>query len=135
MKDKTIKSISYSNADTIKSILKLHVPNHEIECDVTYSKGAFYKNTGIKEPAMKFDIAPQTEDTIQADCRKLPLEDGSVESIMFDPPFIVSKGPSLVKGKCKDGSNIISNRFACFESPSQLYSFYDEAMAEFKRVL
>ena len=70
--DNLIKSISYDQGEIIRWILSLHVKNKVIDCDPTYSKGNFYKNTGITPPKYKFDINPQTEDTMQADARHLP---------------------------------------------------------------
>lgn len=128
-----IKTTSYDNAEIIKSILKLHVPCGKIECDPTYSKGNFYKNTGIEPPDLKFDISPQTEDTKECDCRHLPLCDGAVNSIMFDPPFLSSKGPSLKEKKAR--TNIITGRFSCFPTVEKLYEFYAQTLEEFYRVL
>lgn len=128
-----IKSTSYENAEIIKSILKLHVPDGEIDCDPTYSKGAFYNNTGIKPPALKFDVAPQAEDCLQADCRNLPLKNESLNSIIFDPPFVIGSGQSLLKNVA--GQNIISKRFSFFHSPKELYKFYSDSLNEFYKKL
>ena len=75
-----ISSVSYDQSEIINNILLLHTDSHIIDCDPTYSKGNFYKHTGIKEPIYKFDINPQTDDTIQADVRDLPLENKSIPS-------------------------------------------------------
>lgn len=126
-----IKSTSYSQEEIIKNIIKLHLNNSPIECDPTYSKGVFYRN--IKVPKYKFDINPQTEDTIKADSRSLPIENEIINSIMFDPPFVISYGPSLGNGN--KTSNIISNRFSCFRSIPELLSYYKDSLKEFHRVL
>src|SRR5688572_3845076 len=102
-----IKSVGFSQTEIIKDILKLHCDGKDIDCDPTYSKGNFYKD-GINQPRLKFDLFPQLEGIEQADCRNLPIENESVEVIMFDPPFLISKGPSLLLQK--EGSNIISSR-------------------------
>ena len=128
-----IKSTSFDNSEIIKSILELHVPNHKIDCDPTYSKGIFYKNSGIEAPHFKFDLMPQTDDTIKADCRDLPLSDGSIDSIMFDPPFVISCGPSLKNPK--PNSNLIQRRFSSFPNPTALYEFYKDSLVEFYRIL
>lgn len=90
-----IKSVSFDQNEIIKGIIKLHVPQGYIDCDPTYSKGYFYKSTGIQEPKHKFDILPQTSDTIKANAENLPLEEESINCIMFDPPFLATKGASL----------------------------------------
>ena len=128
-----IKSTSYSNSELIKSILKLHVPNNQIDCDPTCSKGIFYKDTNIEPPRLRFDLIPQTEGCLQADCRHLPIEDDSLNCIMFDPPFVICSGPSLKTNK--QGQNIISKRFSSFSIPLSLYNFYSDSLREFYRIL
>jgi len=118
-----IKSISESQLEIIKNIQDLYTGN--IGCDVTFSKGAFWK--GIEEPSLKFDICPPTNrpDVIQADCRKLPLTDGIIKSIMYDPPFIVAHGED----------SVIGNRFSSYKTMKELWKFYDESLKEFNRVI
>ena len=130
MKD-IIKSISYDNDEIIDNILSLHVPTHQIECDPTYSKGVFYKG-GIKEPKYKYDICPLSEDVIQADCRRLPLQDNSISCIMYDPPFLATKGKSL---SIANDSNIINKRFSVYPSETELHQFYIDSLKEFHRIL
>jgi hypothetical protein len=52
---------------------------------------------------------------------------------MFDPPFVMGSGPSILNPK--EGSNVTISRFSCFRNPKELLSFYKEALAEFYRVL
>lgn len=127
-----IKSISYDQSEIINSILKLHVPEGKIDCDPTYSKGNFYKNTGIAKPIYKFDICPQTTDTIKSDARNLPLEDNSLNCIMFDPPFLATTGKSI---SSNENNNYINKRFGVFPSEKELHQFYIDAMKEFYRIL
>lgn len=126
-----IKSVSSSQDEIIKDIIELHLEGKPIECDPTYSKGNFYRS--MPRPLLTYDINPQDKDTIKGDCRNLPIPNDFFKSVMFDPPFVVSKGPSLQIEK--DGSNIISSRFSSFESPKKLWTFYEESMREFYRVL
>jgi len=126
-----IKSISYSQDEIISNIIKLHSPEGKIDIDPTFSKGVFYKN--IPEPKYKFDLNPQTKDTIKADCTNLPVKSNSMSCIMFDPPFLISCGPSL-KYK-KEGSNIISSRFSCFRTVNDLIKMYNNSIKEFYRIL
>lgn len=126
-----IKSISYNQTEIIKWILQLHVPSEKIDCDPTYSKGLFYKD--IEEPIYKFDIYPQTDDTVKADSRNLPLTDNSINCIMFDPPFLATSGKSL---KDDDTShNIILQRFSYYPTEKELFQFYIDSMKEFHRIL
>ena len=132
MTNDLIKSISFDQSEIIKNILELHVKNKKIDCDPTYSKGNFYKNTQIKEPQYKFDINPQTKDTVQADARNLPLDDKSINCIMFDPPFLATTGKSITSN---ENNNYINKRFGVFPSEKELHLFYVDAMKEFYRIL
>ena len=127
-----IKSISYSQSEIIQNILDLHVPQRYIDCDPTYSKGNFYKNTGIQKPEYKFDINPKTPDATQANAENLPLNSESINCIMFDPPFLATVGPSLKKG---DDNNKINKRFGVYPTEQALHQFYINAMKEFYRIL
>ena len=127
-----ITSISYNQSEIIKNILLLHTQQQYIDCDLTYSKGNFYKNTDIDEPIYKFDINPQTHDTIKADARHLPLSDSSVSVVMFDPPFLATTGKSLLSDK---NNNIINKRFGVFSNEKELHQFYIDSMKETYRIL
>jgi tRNA G10 N-methylase Trm11 len=122
-----IKSISYDQHEIIQNILDLHCPQG-IELDPTYSKGVFYKNAKISEPLEKFDLYPQTEDTLQADACNLPHLDGQISSIMFDPPFIAGHTKNKPSG-------IMGERFHGFRYVKDLWEWYDKCLAEFYRVL
>ena len=121
-----IKSISYDQDEIIQWIIELYCPDG-FEVDPTYSKGNFYKR--LPSPTYKYDIQPQTQDTIQADCRNLPLADASIKSIMFDPPFIASIPKSQPTG-------IINQRFGYYRNiQHELWDMYHEALEEFYRIL
>jgi tRNA G10 N-methylase Trm11 len=132
MQENFVKSISYDQSEIIKWILQLHVPEHIIDCDPTYSKGNFYKNTGITPPIYKFDINPQTNDTVYADARTLPLDNESVNCLMFDPPFLATTGKSITEN---NDNNYINKRFGVFPDEQSLHQFYVDSMKEFYRVL
>lgn len=127
-----IKSISYDQTEIINWILSLHVKNHKIDCDPTYSRGNFYNNTGIEHPKYKFDILPQVEGVEYGDSRNLPLDDESINCIMFDPPFLATTGKSL---KSDNGSNKINKRFGVYPSEVELHQFYIDSLREAYRIL
>lgn len=126
-----IKSISYDQAEIIRSILLLHVPSRKIDCDPTYSKGLFYRGTGIPLPRYRYDIIPQADGVEEADARSLPLQDSSISCMMFDPPFLATTGKSLSEGN----GNKINRRFGVFPNETSLHQFYVEAMHEAYRIL
>jgi SAM-dependent methyltransferase len=126
-----VKSIGYYQSEIIRNILRLHVPEGKIDCDPTFSTGAFYNGTGIDAPQYRFDISPQRADVIQADARHLPLIDGSISCMMLDPPFLATKGKSL---NSTDG-NIINRRFGVYPDEKSLHRCYSDMLAEAYRVL
>lgn len=126
-----IKTINFNNNQIIADILKLHCNSDVIDADITYSKGNFYKDGIVKEPTLKFDLYPQKEDVIKADCRNLPIDIGSLDTIMFDPPFLATKGGSLNK---KEG-NIINKRFGVYPTEKELHQFYVDTLVECYRIL
>lgn len=125
-----IKSISYNEQEIIQNIIKLHC-NYPIEVDPTYSKGNFYKGN-FQEPKYKFDINPQIEGVVQANAEDLPIEDDSINTIMFDPPFLATTGKSLVEN---NHSNKINKRFGVYPNEKALHNFYINALKEFYRIL
>ncbi|MCP3685415.1 MAG: hypothetical protein GY861_22415 [bacterium] len=129
-----ITSISYDQSEILNNILLLHCKSARFDCDITYSKGNFYRNA--PEPEIKMDINPTQalfSDVIQADSAHLPLCTSSLDSIVYDPPFLATTGPSLLKGKT--GSNIIAKRFSVFRSEPELLLSYRDTIRECHRVL
>lgn len=127
-----VKSISYDQSEIIKWILDLHVPQHYIDCDPTYSKGNFYNNTGIEHPKYRYDILPQCEGVEYGDSRNLPLASDSINCMMFDPPFLATTGKSLFTD---DDNNKINKRFGVYPNEKVLHQFYIDSLKESYRVL
>jgi hypothetical protein len=120
-----IKSVSDNQQEILTWIRDLYCPMG-FQVDATYSKGAFYIDRPDLEPFLKFDREPQSDDVCEADCRNLPLEDGSIKSLVFDPPFITFVGKE----------SQIGNRFGGeIRSQLQIRALYMSAMVEFYRVL
>lgn len=125
-----VKSISYNEQEIIQGILKLHC-SYPIQVDPTYSKGNFYRGN-FPEPEYKFDLNPQRPDVIKANAENLPLDSGSINTIMFDPPFLATTGKSLTEDT---GSNKINKRFGVYPNERELHTFYTNALIEFYRIL
>lgn len=122
-----ISTISYDQIEIIENIINLHCPSG-IEVDPTYSKGNFYKNDRIAQPRLKFDLYPQTDDTIGSNANNLPLEDSSINCLMFDPPFVVGHTKAKPTG-------IIGERFFGFPYIKDLWKWYGECLVEFSRII
>jgi hypothetical protein len=125
-----IKSVVRSDTTAIRAILKLHCKSPQIDLDPTYSTGGFYKK-GIRQPTIKYDINPQANGVLPADVRALPLADESVETIIFDPPFLATSGPSL---KLNNTSNKLNKRFGVYSDEASLHTMYTDALKELYRV-
>lgn len=120
-----IKSISWDQATIIRWIMLLYAPKG-FDLDPTYSQGLFYAN--IPQPRYKYDIDPQVYGVVASDCRELPHADGTINSIMFDPPFVA--------GTIGDGKRgIIKTRFGFYKTVNELWAMYRDALKEFRRVL
>jgi len=128
-----IKTVYSDQYEILKAIETLYLKNG-IEVDPTYSKGVFYKKGNISQPKMKFDLYPQTVDTIKASAENLPLEDQSVESIMFDPPFMAGFTTKNKRGQTKT-TGIMGQRFHGFRYVTDVWKWYDECLQEFSRII
>lgn len=122
------KTLSYDEAEILRSIIALYAPTG-IDLDPTYSKGAIYKH--LPQPRIKFDIDPKCGVPVE-DVRALPLKDRSVSSVLFDPPFLATKGESI---KADDDSNLMVKRFGVYPTEDALHEFYVDALRELHRVL
>ena len=127
-----IKSVSYDQIEIIESILELHVANKTIECDPTYSIGNFYNCTKIEKPIYRFDINP-VDGVMYGDSRDLPLQDESINCMIFDPPFLASTGFSLYSDNIFN--NKITKRFGFYLSEKELHQFYADSLKEAYRIL
>lgn len=127
--DVIIRSVSSSQDEILKWILKLYVPAGRFEVDPTYSVGGFYKN--IPPPGKCFDLHPVCPGVRKADCRHLPLDNASITSMILDPPFLATTGKSLQE----DGGNIMGKRYSLCSSEAELKCLYHDAIKEAARVL
>ena len=71
------------NSGVFSSILELYVPQGSRIADVTYGKGVFWK----KVPVGQYELLP-TDLAGGVDCRSLPYEDGSIDCVVLDPPYM-----------------------------------------------
>jgi hypothetical protein len=124
-----IKSVYDKQEDILNAIIKLHCPDG-FECDLTYGNGNFYKN--IPRPKLCFDIEPSFDYVEKRDSCNTGLERGSLNSIMFDPPFL-----TYVKNgkKHKDGKVAMTSRFGGYYTYKELWQHYLGTINESFRIL
>lgn len=125
-----VKSISFDQEEILQWILQLHCKT-PIELDPTYSKGNFYKGN-IKPPVHKFDLYPQSKDVSMGNAEHLPFEDEEINTMIFDPPFLATTGPSL---STQNDNNKINKRFGVYPTEKALHQFYANSLKEFYRIL
>ena len=136
-----IKNVSTSQTEILKNIIDLHNGGRPFDVDITYSTGGFYKKSKssdivIEEPLMKFDVYPLFEDVSKLEpWGNIPIENESVESVIFDPPFICAPRNSKSVIEPKEGSNIMFKRFSSYYPIFELHASYSHWIAEVYRVL
>ena len=113
-------SVFENDGDILTAIDDIFLKNNWYDLDCTYSKGVFYYD--IKQPRLKSDLKPLFEDVIESDCTKLDfVDDCSLNSIVFDPPFLFRDRKSLNNDK-------ISARFTYFKNYEELQEMYKKSM-------
>lgn len=123
-----VRSVYSTNHDVIHNIMELYnIERFDLDC--TYSKGKFWKNLPL--PINKSDLIPSDNTVITASSEELPFEDGSMKSIMYDPPFIIA-GKTYKDNK--EGSSIIAKRFEGYETYEHLRENYYNTLKELYRV-
>ena len=113
-------SVFENDSEILTAIDDIFLKNKWYDLDCTYSKGVFYYN--IKQPRLKSDLQPLFEDVIKSDSKELEfIEDNSLNSIVFDPPFLFRNRKSINNDK-------ISARFAYFKSYEELQDMYKKSI-------
>lgn len=118
----SIKTISYDQTEILAWIIRLYNNRQPFDCDLTASKCIFWKS--LPKPEHLFDVNPQMEG-IKHLSETDNLDDCSFSSIVFDLPFLVSKG----------AMSTIKERFTYFESVDEIYKANDEMLERSSRLL
>lgn len=136
LKPELIKTVSHDQHQILRWILQLQ-KTERFDVDLTYGRGKFYRND-VPQPRLKFDRWPAVSGVVPSDAARVPIPDGSVKSVVFDPPFLATKGPSTrKKGPISPapGANQMINSFGRFDTEGQLFEFYGLALRECWRIL
>lgn len=119
-----INSVSNNQTEILSNILRLYVHSSTFDCDLTFSKGYFYKQ--IPLPQNRFDKYPESDDVLPLE-QTSTLTDGCFKSVVVDLPFIVGKG--------KKESSMIGQRFSAFDTIDELYGANDNMLSLSFRIL
>ena len=85
--DLVLSAYLASNEQVFPRVLGLYVAPGSVVADVTYGKGVFWRQIA---PDRYRVLASDLADGV--DCRNLPYEAGSVDCVVFDPPYMHSPG-------------------------------------------
>lgn len=126
------------NAPLFAAILGLHVPVGSKIADVTYGKGAFWKQVDLAQ----YELLPSDMKT-GIDCRDLPYGDASIDCVVLDPPYMEGLFRQSTKSLAGTGSHAAfqerySNGSVTTEGPkyhAAVIDLYIKAGIEAKRVL
>lgn len=122
-----IKSVQTSDLEVLKAISYLYLDEEWYDLDPCFSKGKFYENAPF--PRILMDKVPYNEFVDKNDILNgIPLEDKSIKSVVFDPPFMFGR-----HGKTDE--NLMNKRFTMFDKWEDLELMYKTALGEFYRVL
>jgi hypothetical protein len=81
--DVTLSAHVASNAEVFAQVLALHVPEGSTVADVTWGKGAFWRQV----PEGRYRVLA-TDLQTGVDCRELPYPDGDLDAVVLDPPYM-----------------------------------------------
>lgn len=81
--DVVLSSYVGVNAPVFRDIMRMFVPAGATVADVTWGKGAFWTQV----PEGLYDLRA-TDLQTGVDCRDLPYEDGSIDALALDPPYM-----------------------------------------------
>lgn len=125
-----IKSVYESQDDILEAIQTLHCPDG-FQCDLTYGNGGFWKN--IPEPELCFDKEPLKFQVVRSDSTSIPIEDGILDNLVFDPPFLTYVKNGRDHGNT--GKMVMSKRFSGYWAYKELETHYKGTLREAARVL
>lgn len=91
--DLVFSAYANPNAEVFPRILDLYVRPGSVVADVTYGKGAFWKRV----PDDRYKLRA-TDILDGVDCRELPYEDGEIDCVVLDPPYMHSPGGTAHTG-------------------------------------
>jgi tRNA G10 N-methylase Trm11 len=121
-----IPSLNFDQSEILSSILNLN-ELESFDADITFGNGKFYQN--MPRPKLCFDIDPQCDFVIKASSDSLPMKNGSVQSLVFDPPFL-----TYVK-EAREHNSIMAKRFGGYWAYDDLANHYQSTLKECARVI
>jgi hypothetical protein len=119
-----------TNEQLIAEVAKLYLADGDVVADVTYSTGRFWKKTDLSRyQFLASDLMPSAPGAVAADFRALPYRDGSVDVLVFDPPYIHSPGKGMLSTRY---NGLATTDMITYDG---IMALYHDGMTEAARVL
>jgi hypothetical protein len=119
-----------TNEQLIADVARLYLADGDVIADVTYSTGRFWKKTDTSRyQLLASDLIPERPGVLAADFRALPYRAGSVDALVFDPPYIHSPGKGMLATRYNGRETTTAN------SHAGIMALYHDGMTEAVRVL
>ncbi len=119
-----------SNDQLIAVVASLYLAAGDVVADVTHSSGRFWKRTDTSRyRLLASDLMPMVPGVLAADFRALPYGDGTVDAVIFDPPYIHSPGKGILATRY---NGLQTTDMITYDGIMQLYK---DGMTEAARVL
>lgn len=119
-----------TNDQLIADVARLYLTAGAAVADVTYGQGRFWKKTDTSPYRfLASDLEPARPGVLAADFRSLPYRDGSVDAVVFDPPYIHSPGAGMYASRYNGRATTTAN------SHAGIMAVYQAGMTEAARAL
>ncbi len=128
-----VSAYEEGNEQVFPRILALYVKPGSTIADVTHGKGVFWRNI----PPDLYDLRT-TDIQDGVDCRSLPYEDGAIDCVVLDPPYMHTPGGTAHQSHPpfeKYYANNWSNERTGAKYHEAVLELYQEAAREAYRVL
>ena len=103
------------NEHVFPLVMDLYVSPGSVVADVTYGKGVFWKNIPTDRYVL---LATDIQDGV--DCRDLPYDDGEIDCVVLDPPYMHSPGGTAHRSHQPFEAHYRNNGFVPTASSSTL---------------
>ncbi len=122
-----------TNDQLIAEVARLYLSDGDVVADVTYSTGRFWKKVDLgRFSFLASDLMPapgQRVQVISCNFRELPYRDGSVDALIFDPPYIHAPGKGMLSHRY---NGLQTTDLASY---ADIMALYRDGMTEAARVL
>ena len=89
-----------NNAAMIASVAELYVKDGQRVADVTYGRGEFWQ--GVETQRFELLASDLITTPTKQDFRRLKYEDGSLDHLVLDPPYMHNAGRPMVEARYKN---------------------------------